>query len=549
MWGDIAVIGLLLGGTAGPGIIRNRMKRFSIETFGNEARLEGSRTRKKAVRRGTRNRPLGKSPAWVVLLVLLGIPAAAQTQSDTAQRLLNEVSRAPELEQNLRTLCDTIGGRIPGTPAMHRAVDWAVETFRKIGVDEVHTEEFTVPNSWQEGDTQIELLEPVRTPLHGVSSAWVPATPRGGIRAEVIDGGSGAEGHITRIGEQARGKILLIRSQETPTFRDLAVEERDSTVALREAAEVGAAAVLFISTRPNGLLYRHVNILDGKLDLLPTALLTREDGLRLLRFLEAGQKVEMRLSLPNKTGGPFQARNVVAEIRGSELPGEVVIVGGHLDSWDLGAGCLDNGCNVALTMEIARGMVDAGVRPRRTVRFVLFGAEEEGLLGSLAYVRAHRDELDSIAAVIIHDMGVGKIQGYSLGGRRDIEPGLVRAMEPVAGRGANAHSYDAFFGTDHFDFLLEGVPTLVAVQDTSDYVPVYHSSADTFDKVKIGELRDEAGIAAVTVFNIADSPERLGKRLTREQLELLLEDTRLDDQMKFLGLWDDWEQGRRGRAK
>jgi Zn-dependent M28 family amino/carboxypeptidase len=224
-------------------------------------------------------------------------------------------------------------------------------------------------------------------------------------------------------------------------------------------------------------------------------------------------------------------------------------VGAHLDSWDLGAGCLDNGCNVALIIEIARGMAAAGIRPRRTVRFILFSAEEQGLLGSQAYVRAHRAELDSIAAVIVHDMGVGKIQGYSLGGRRDIEQALVKAMEPVAGRGANAHSYDAFFGTDHFDFLLEGVPTLVAVQDTSDYVPVYHSSADTFDKVSLSSVRDEAGIAAVTVFNIADSPERLGKRLGREQLEDLLDDTRLDDQMKFLGLWEDWERGLRGRAK
>jgi hypothetical protein len=495
------------------------------------------------------NQALQRLVCGLLLAIFFVIPATPQREAASpTDRLLAEISRSQQLEQNLRTLCDEIGGRMPGTPAMQRAVAWAVAAFRQAGVDEVHTEAFTVPNSWQEGDTEIELLGPVRSPIHGVSSAWVPATPRGGIRAEVLDGGSGGEGRITRMGEQARGKILLIRSQEVRTFHDLAVEQRDSTVAIREAAEVGAAAVLFMSTRPNGLLYRHINILDGKLDVLPTALLAREDGLRIARFLEAGQKVEMRLSLPNKTGGPLKAQNVVAEIRGRERPDEIVIVGGHLDSWDLGSGCLDNGCNVALIVEIARGMAAAGIRPRRTVRFVLFSAEEQGLLGSQAYVRAHRKELDSIVAVIVHDMGVGKIQGYSLGGRRDIEQALVKAMEPVAGRGANAHSYDAFFGTDHFDFLLEGVPALVAVQDTSAYVPVYHSSADTFDKVSLSSVRDEAGIAAVTVFNIADSPERLGKRLTREQLQHLLEDTRLDDQMQFLGLWEDWERGLRGRA-
>lgn len=499
---------------------------------------------------------MNRPSKWSCCALLCGVllyAATAAAQSGVApapaDRLLTEVSNSPQLERNLRVLCDEIGGRMPGTPAMRRAVDWAVDAFRKAGVDEVHTEEFSVPHSWREGDTQIELLAPVRTAVRGVSSAWVPATPRGGLRAEVIDGGSGGEGRITRMAETARGKILLIRSRQVETFHDLAIEQRDSTVALREAAEVGVAAVLFMSTRPHGLLYRHINILDGKLDLLPTALLAREDALRILRFLESGQKVQMRLSLPNQTGGPLKARNVVAEIRGREHPGEMVIVGAHLDSWDLGAGCLDNGSNVAMVVEIARGMAAAGVRPRRTVRFVLFGAEEQGLLGSQAYVKAHRDELDSIAAVIIHDMGVGKIAGYSLGGRRDIEPGLVKAMEPIAGRGANAHSYDAFFGTDHFDFLLEGVPTLVAVQDTSEYVPVYHSSADTFDKVSLSSVRDEAGIAAVTVFNIADSAERLGKRLNRQQLEHLLEDTRLDDQMKFLGLWEDWERQRRGRTE
>ncbi|MEX2301358.1 MAG: M20/M25/M40 family metallo-hydrolase [Bryobacterales bacterium] len=496
------------------------------------------------------NPALQRSVCGLLLGVMLcAAPAAAQSEPAPAERLLKEISNSQQLEGNLRVLCDEIGGRMPGTPGMQRAVTWAVEAFRKAGVDEVHTEEFSVPNSWREGDTRIELLTPVRSAVRGVSSAWVPATPRGGIRAEVIDGGSGGEGRITRMAEKARGKILLIGSRQVETFHDLAVEQRDSTVALREAAEVGAAAVLFMSTRAHGLLYRHINILDGKLDLLPTALIAREDALRISRFLENGQKVEMRLSLPNQTGGPLKAHNVVAEIRGREQPDEMVIVGAHLDSWDLGSGCLDNGCNVAMVIEIARGMVAAGVRPRRTVRFILFSAEEQGLLGSQAYVRAHRDELDSIAAVIVHDMGVGKIVGYSLGGRRDIEPGLVKAMEPVAGRGANAHSYDAFFGTDHFDFLLEGVPTLVAVQDTSEYVPVYHSAADTFDKVSLSSVRDEAGIAAVTVFNIADSPERLGKRLDRNQLEHLLEDTRLDDQMKFLELWEDWERGLRGRAK
>ena len=122
-------------------------------------------------------------------------------------------------------------------------------------------------------------------------------------------------------------------------------------------------------------------------------------------------------------------------------------------------------------------------------------------------------------------------------------------MKPVADRDANDHTTDAFFGTDHFDFLLEGIPSLVAMQDTTRYVRVYHSSADTFDKVSIRGLKDRTGIAAVTVYNIADRPQRIGKRFSRKEVERLLDDTRLDDQLKFLGLWEDWKNGRRGRRQ
>ena len=493
-----------------------------------------------------------RHPVFVVAACL--IVAASADGSDfpdfsASQHILAQVARSPSLEENLRVVCDELGGRLPGSPALQRAVEWAVGAFRQAGVDDVHTETFSMPSAWREGSGRIEITAPVAFPVPGVSSAWSPATPPEGIEAEVIDGGSGTTGRVLRMQKKARGKILLIRSHQVATFQDLANEQRDATIALREAARVGAAAVLFISTRPNGLLYRHINVIDGRLDPIPSALISREAGLRILRLLEAGWTPRMHLSLPNETGGPFEQHNVVAEIRGREKPEEVVILGGHLDSWDLGTGCLDNGCNVALIIEVARAVAAANLRPRRTLRFILFGGEEQGLFGSLGYVRAHREELDSIAAVVIHDMGASKIKGYSFNGRHELEKGLREAMAPLDGRGGDDHSAAAFFGTDHFDFLLEGIPALIAMQETEDYVPVYHSSADTLDKVNPRALKDHAAIAAVTVFNIADRPKRLGRRLSREDVQFLLEDTGLDDQMKFLDLWEDWEQGRRGRAR
>jgi hypothetical protein len=484
--------------------------------------------------------------AAFALLTLGG--AIAQNGAAPIDHLIDEAGTSPALEKNLRVLCDEIGGRLPGTPAMKRAVDWGVEAFRHAGVKRVHTESFTIPNSWTEGSSRAEVLSPVTFPVHVAAGGWSAATPNGGIEAEVLAAGRGDEGDISRLGGAAKGKILLIRSETLQSFHDMAVEQRRATVAIREAERAGAAAVLLMSTRPKGLLYRHTNAIDGKLDKLPIAVASREEAQRILRLLESHHKVRMRLALPNRIGGPVEVQNVVAEIPGREKPDEVMILGAHLDSWDLGTGCLDNGCNVAMVVEVARAIQATHPPPRRTVRFILFGAEEQGLLGSRAYVRQHRAEMDNVVAVLVHDIGVGKISGYSLGGRREIENAVVESVRPVASRGVVTHTTEAFFGTDHFDFLLEGVPTLVANQDTSDYVPNYHSQSDTFDKVDLTELRNQAGIAAVTVYNLADRSERVAKRLDRSEMEKLLRDTRLDDQLKFLGLWDEWASGARGRA-
>jgi len=501
--------------------------------------------------------PTGRTAYLLVLAacVLVCRPAGAQDRNgavrnansgSAAYRLIDEVANTPTLESNLRVLCDEIGGRLPGSDAMRRAISWAIDAFHKAGLASVHTESFLIPNSWAEGATRAEVISPARFVIHAAATGWSSPIPNG-IEAEVLGGQRGEEGEVERLGAAAKGKIILISSEPLNNFQDMGMEQRRATIAMREAEKIGAAAVLFMSTRPQGLLYRQANLVDGRLDKLPSAVVAREDAQRLLRLLEAGKRVRMRLALPNKIGGPFQARNVVAEIRGAEKPAEVVILGAHLDSWDLGTGCLDNGCNAALVIEAARAIEAAHLRPKRTIRFILFDGEEEGLLGSRAYVEQHRAELDNIVAVVIHDMGSGRISGYSLGGRGEIQPALEEIMGPVNYLGATNHTNDAFFGTDHFDFLLQGIPTLVANQDTTVYVPNYHAQSDDFDKVDLKELKDQATIAAVTAYNIADRPDRLGKRLTRVEIARLLRETRLDEQLKFLGLWQEWETGRRGR--
>ena len=166
-------------------------------------------------------------------------------------------------------------------------------------------------------------------------------------------------------------------------------------------------------------------------DRIPQVLVAREDASRIARLLASGQKVRADLAIPNRIGGPITATNVIGEIRGSDKPKEFVILGAHLDSWELGTGALDNGCNAALVIDALRAIKTAGLRPRRSIRFILFSGEEEGLLGSHAYAVAHRAELDKAAAVIIFDSGTGKVTGFSLGGRKDVVDAANKVVAPL----------------------------------------------------------------------------------------------------------------------
>ena len=238
----------------------------------------------------------------------------------------------------------------------------------------------------------------------------------------------------------------------------------------------------------------------------------------------------------------------MGELRGSEKPDEFVILGAHLDSWELGTGALDNGCNAALVIDALRAIKSTGLRPRRSIRFVLFSGEEEGLLGSHAYAIAHRGELDKAAAVVIFDSGTGRVTGFSLGGRKDVVAAANKLVVPLKQFDAATLLTTAEWGTDHFDFMLEGVPTFVAEQEEANYLINYHALSDTFDKVDLPQLRKHVAEAAALTFGIANAPERLGPRLHHPQIEQTLHETQMDDLMKTFGMWQPWQEGKWGRA-
>lgn len=464
-----------------------------------------------------------------------------------AEQVIAEALKPSSIGTNLEVLTDQIGGRVPGSPAMDQAVAWGVAAFKAAGADSVHTEPFTIQSSWAEGVTRMSVVAPHQFPVKLVSFTWAPAlAPH--RRVPIVDVGGGSEEEFAKAGKIA-GAIVLAHSNEMKVWDDLFKEYLNSATAERFAVKGHALALAFQSTRPHDLLYRHTNAAEGEIDIIPNVLIAREDAGRIARLIASGQKVYADISVPNRVGGPIKAANVVAEIKGSERPNEIVVLGAHLDSWELGTGALDNGCNAALVIDALRAIKASGLHPKRTIRFILFSGEEEGMVGSRAYTNAHRAELDNTVGMVVVDSGIGHITGFSLGGRKDILARVVPMVAPLQQFGANELTTDASWGTDNFDFMLEGVPTFTANQEEGNYLINYHAMSDTFDKVDIEVLKNHVADAAYLTFALADSDQRVGRRLGRAEIEETMHETHLDDQLKTFGMWKDWESGKRGRAK
>ena len=474
-----------------------------------------------------------------------------------AAKLIGQILGASPLEGNLRKLTDEVGGRVPGSEGNAKGVTWAIQAFREAGVDDVKTHQFTMPLFWREVETRLDVEGVQSSDAHGkpqalraraVSMAYSPGTAGQTLDARIVDVGGGSEQEFAAAGAPVKGALLLVHTPLLRAWVDLFGEYANAPPVIERAVKAGAAGILWMASREQGVLYRHMNT-GGTLDRLPQALVAREDALLISRALAAKRTVRGKLFMNNiaRPAGPIA--NVVAEIRGTDKADEIVAIGAHLDSWELGTGALDNGANCALVVEVARAIKASGIKPRRTLRFLLWNGEEQGLLGSWAYVRDHRSELDKFVAYINFDAGTGRLTGYSLGGRRELEAGVRAALAPVESWGMNAHTMDASSGSDHVDFLLEGVPILLANQEESNYLVNYHATSDTFDKVDMRALKLHTAYAAVTMTGIANQEQRLGRRLERAEIEKVMRETGFDQQLKIFGQWAQWERGERGRQK
>ncbi|HEU5170419.1 MAG TPA: M28 family peptidase [Gemmatimonadales bacterium] len=493
--------------------------------------------------------PRSLAPMVVCALLAVGPsgrPAAVAAQ-DPAGALIAALLGDTPMVQDLRVLSDEIGGRPTGSPANLRAVEWALARFRDAGVA-ARKEAFRMPGLWLERSaTALVRGAGVSFAPRIAAMPFATGTPAGGLTAPLVDAGAGREESYRALGARARGSFVLV---ETPELRDLdgLFREYIEHVGIeRRAFEAGAAGVVYQSSRPGNVLYRH-NASLAYANRHPVLAMERDGAARALRLLRAGKALTLTATLEVQTGAAYESWNVIGEIRGARRPDEIVVVGAHLDSWDLGGGALDNGANVAMLIDIARQIQRLGLRPARTVRFALWNGEEQGLYGSFGYTQAHAAELDRHVMAASFDIGTGRITGFFTNGRADLIPLLDSTLGAVAGLGPFAHPNVPVVGTDNFDFLLQGVPNLIANQESANYGPNYHARSDEFDKADLRQLRLNAAIAAAATWGFADLEHARLPHHTSAQVDSLVKATNLEQQMRSFGnIWEAWVRGERGR--
>jgi Zn-dependent M28 family amino/carboxypeptidase len=275
----------------------------------------------------------------------------------------------------------------------------------------------------------------------------------------------------------------------------------------------------------------------GRIEPLPLAGIGLEDNALLMRVAEQGSAtVEYEYTV--KSGGPVTANDVVAEIRGSEKPDEWIIIGAHLDSWDFATGAQDNGSGTVQVLETARILSSLGHPPKRSIRFALWGGEEEGLVGSRTYVHNHASELDRCVAVLNTDNGAGHPLGWKVQGRDDVVQFLRPLSESLlAPLGGTDISKKITFDTDHGFFMLQGIPSFDMEVDMKSYDEIHHTVGDTLDKVDVHPLDDGTALLAVTAWAIAQNPQRIAPRLSQKDVDKLIAPDGLSDYVRHLGEW------------
>ncbi|HSS21547.1 MAG TPA: M20/M25/M40 family metallo-hydrolase [Pyrinomonadaceae bacterium] len=422
----------------------------------------------------------------------------------TAARIIGAAVSSDQAYNRLAYLTDHIGNRLSGSDNLDNAIAWSLMEMNRQGLDKVHAENVMVPH-WVRGAESLELLKPTQRKLSMLGLGNSIATPAEGITAEAIVVRNFDE--LEALGERVRGKIVVYNAPfvsygETVRYRSGA----------SRAAKYGAVAALVRSITPVSLQSPHTGAMnyDEKQPKIPTAAITIEAAEMLQRMNDRGERPRLRLKMEAKFLPDAESANVVAEITGSERPDEVVVVGGHLDSWDVGQGAQDDGGGVIIAWETVRLLKQLGLRPRRTIRVVLYTNEENGAKGADAYRDAHRAELAKHILAIESDSGCYRPLGLGLAATAppQVRANFIEIGKLLASINANRIA-ESGGGTDINPIVKEGVLGASLNVDGTRYFEIHHSEADTLDKVNPLELALCVATMAVFAYTVADMPDNL----------------------------------------
>jgi hypothetical protein len=430
-----------------------------------------------------------------------------ETYRETATRILDASLADQGGYVKLSYLCDRIGNRLAGSPGLDKAIAWAAEQMKRDGLENVSTPRVKVPH-WVRGNENASIVEPVSYRLTMLGLGGSIATHKKGVTAQVVAVSSFDD--LQKKGRAAiEGKIVLYNVPYEGYGRTVVYRHSGAS----RAAQLGAVAVLVRSVTPLSLQSPHTGSLEYASDIpkIPAAAITIEDALMLQRLVEAGNKVTVHIEMEAHTLPDADSANVIGEIPGREKPEEVVVIGGHIDSWDVGQGAQDDGSGCITALEAAAILKQLNLRPRRTLRVVFWTNEENGLAGGRAYREWIGDKVKDHVAAIEMDGGAEKPTGFGFSGAGNMQQMLARMREigKLLDRIDAGSILPGGGGADISPIMRDGVPGLSLRTVGTHYFDWHHTRSDTIDKIKPEELRLNIGAMAVMAYVLADMPETL----------------------------------------
>ncbi len=450
------------------------------------------------------------------VLLLLALPLVVQAggYEKVAKRILDEARGNDRSYVLLTELCDDIGHRLSGSAALERAVEWAIARLKAAGHENVRGEPVMVPH-WVRGAESAELMEPLHKPLVMLGVGRSAGTAPEGITAEVLVAKD--EAAFEALGDRVRGRMVLF-DNPMPAYDPEKGAGYGQTVRFRgKGARLveskGGVAALVRSVTAHSLRTPHTGTqgYSEGIPKVPAAALSTEDADLIARYVKRGKKVVVRLKMQAKHLPDAKSHNVVAELRGREKPEEVVVIGGHLDSWDVGQGAHDDGTGVVMAMEALGVLRRLKLKPRRTIRVVLWTNEENGLRGAKAYAKAHTGEVH--VGGIESDSGGFDFVGFSVDHADDTAKASALAKmkqwAPLFAPLGGQKMYAGFSGADLGPLKPTGIPLMGLRVRGEKYFDYHHTPADTLDKVDPKALANDTAAMALMAYLLAEAPERI----------------------------------------